>query len=88
MTSRFIPLTEVAETLSISVHLARQLVLNGDLAAIKIGGRGEWRVEVSALEDYIQRQYAATRDLVDSHEPGDHLDHLEPLEADLTGRTG
>lgn len=68
MTQRFIPLTEVAETLSISVHLARQLVITGDLPAIKIGGRGEWRVEVSALEAYIERQYEATRDLVDHHE--------------------
>lgn len=87
MTSRFIPLTDVAETLSISVHLARQLVLGGDLPAIKIGGRGEWRVEVSALEDYIQRQYAATRDLVDT---GEDLEVAPgaPAASGLTGRTG
>ena len=29
----------------------------GDLPAIKIGGRGQWRVEVAQLEDYIQRMY-------------------------------
>ena len=36
-------------------------------AAIKIGGRGQWRVEASELEDYIQRMYAETRTFVDQH---------------------
>ena len=37
------------------------------LPAIKIGGRGQWRVEASELEDYIQRMYAETRTFVDQH---------------------
>jgi hypothetical protein len=36
-------------------------VRSGDLPAIKVGGRGQWRVEVTELENYIQRMYAETR---------------------------
>ena len=35
--------------------------------AIKIGGRGQWRVEADQLEAYIKRMYAETRDYVDQH---------------------
>lgn len=61
---RFIPLTEVSEILDISADQAYALVRSGDLPAIKVGGRGQWRVETVELEDYIQRMYAQTRDLV------------------------
>jgi excisionase family DNA binding protein len=61
---RFIPLTEVSEILDISADQAYALVRSGDLPAIKVGGRGQWRVETVELEDYIQRMYARTRDLV------------------------
>ncbi len=64
MTRRFIPLTEVSEILDISADQAYALVRSGDLPAIKVGGRGQWRVETVVLEDYIQRMYARTRDLV------------------------
>ena len=30
-------------------------------------GRGQWRVEASELEAYIQRAYAQTREFVDEH---------------------
>lgn len=59
---RFLPLTDVAEILSVSVAQARALVKSGDLRAIKVGGRGQWRVEKSELEDYIQRMYAEVRE--------------------------
>jgi len=42
----------VAETLNISASQTYALVRSGDLPAIKIGGRGQWRVESSALEDF------------------------------------
>ena len=61
---RFIPLTEVSEILDISAAQAYALVRSGDLPAIKVGGRGQWRVETTELEAYIQRLYAETRDLV------------------------
>jgi excisionase family DNA binding protein len=61
---RFIPLTEVSEILDISAAQAYALVRSGDLPAIKVGGRGQWRVETVELEAYIQRMYAETRDLL------------------------
>ena len=64
MPARFIPLADVAETLAISSAQAYALVRTGELRAIKVGGRGQWRVEDSELEDYIQRMYAQTRESV------------------------
>ncbi len=63
---RFIPLTEVSEILDVSAAQAYALVRSGDLPAIKVGGRGQWRVETSELESYIQRMYAETRELVET----------------------
>jgi excisionase family DNA binding protein len=64
---RFLQLTDVAEILNISSSQTYALVRSGELPAIKIGGRGQWRVERSVLEDYIQRCYADTRAFVASH---------------------
>ncbi|GAB2676129.1 helix-turn-helix domain-containing protein [Thalassiella azotivora] len=61
MPTRFLPLTEVAEILNVSSAQAYALVRSGDLPAIKVGGRGQWRVEIDQLEAYIQRMYAETR---------------------------
>jgi excisionase family DNA binding protein len=60
MPRRFVPLADVAETLSISAAQAYALVRRGELRAIQVGGRGQWRVEISELEAYIERQYAET----------------------------
>ena len=70
MPPRFIQLTDVAEMLNISSAQAYALVRSGDLPAIKIGGRGQWRVEVSELESYIARMYDQTRQFVSSHPLG------------------
>jgi excisionase family DNA binding protein len=64
---RFLQLSDVAEILNISSSQTYALVRNGDLPAIKIGGRGQWRVERTALEDYIKRLYDETRDFVAQH---------------------
>lgn len=64
MAKRFIPLTEVSEILDISSAQAYALVRSGELPAIKVGGRGQWRVETSELENYIQRMYSQTREFV------------------------
>ena len=63
---RFLQLTDVAEILNISSSQTYALVRSGELPAIKIGGRGQWRVERSVLEEYIQRCYAETRAFVTS----------------------
>ena len=68
MAKRFIPLSEVCEILDISSAQAYALVRSGDLPAIKVGGRGQWRVETVELEAYIQRMYARTAHLVASGE--------------------
>ncbi|UAL30745.1 helix-turn-helix domain-containing protein [Nocardioides rotundus] len=60
-TPRFLTLADVAEMLNTSQAQVYALVRRGDLPAIKIGGRGQWRVEGVELENYIQRMYAQTR---------------------------
>ncbi|CAB4867700.1 MAG: helix-turn-helix domain-containing protein [Actinobacteria bacterium] len=67
MTPRFLTLADVAETLNISAAQAYALVRGGDLPAIKVGGRGQWRVEGAELENYITRMYAQTKEFVQSH---------------------
>jgi excisionase family DNA binding protein len=64
---RFLTLADVAEVLNISVSQVYALVRNGDLEAIKIGGRGQWRVEQERLEDYISRMYQQTKRFVADH---------------------
>lgn len=63
-TPRFLRLSDVADVLNISSAQVYALVRRGDLDAIKIGGRGQWRVEATALEEYIQRLYTETREFV------------------------
>ncbi len=58
---RFLLLSDVAEILNVSHVQARALVTSGELPAIQVGGRGQWRVEASELEAYIQRKYAEAR---------------------------
>ena len=64
---RFLTLADVAEILNTSSAQVYALVRRGDLPAIKIGGRGQWRVETTKLEEYIERSYAETRSFVAQH---------------------
>jgi excisionase family DNA binding protein len=66
-TPRFLPLADVAEILNISVAQVYALVRRGDLPAIKIGGRGQWRVESDALEGYIRQAYSTTKQFIKDH---------------------
>lgn len=66
-TDRFLTLADVADVLNISASQTYALVRNGDLDAIKIGGRGQWRVERAKLEEYIARMYDETRSFVAAH---------------------
>jgi excisionase family DNA binding protein len=54
---RFLTLADVAEVLSTSVAQVRALVRDHELRYIQIGGRQQYRIEVSELEAYIQRKY-------------------------------
>lgn len=62
---RFLTLTDVAEVLNVSVSQARALVRTGDLQAIQVGGRGQWRIEESWLDEFVERQRAVTRERVE-----------------------
>jgi len=75
---RFLTLSDVADVLNISASQTYALVRSGALPAIKIGGRGQWRVEREQLEAYIERMYAETRRFVEAHPLG----RDEPLPLD------
>lgn len=64
---RFLQLSDVADILNISQSQTYALVRSGELPAIKIGGRGQWRVERAQLETYIERMYAETKNFVRSN---------------------
>lgn len=61
MPPRFLTLADVTEILNISSAQAYALVRSGELPAIQIGGRLQWRVEATQLEAYIERMYTQTR---------------------------
>lgn len=64
---RFLQLADVAEILNISSAQVYALVRRNEIRAVKIGGRGQWRVETRELEAYIERLYAETEKFVQEH---------------------
>lgn len=76
---RFLQLSDVAEILNISSAQTYALVRSGELPAIKVGGRGQWRVETAQLEAYIQRAYDETKRFVEAHPFGRADDDGENL---------
>ncbi len=48
--ARFLTLEQVAAELGVTMYEARRLVSTGELPAIRIGGRGVWRVERTVIE--------------------------------------
>jgi excisionase family DNA binding protein len=68
MEARFMLLSDVATELNVSDSQVYHMVRSGELPAIKIGGRGQWRVERAKLEEYIQLKYAETATWV-QHNP-------------------
>ena len=70
---RFLTLADVSEVLNVTVRQVYALVRGGDLRGIQIGGRGQWRIENTELEDYIARQYARTDQTISDLDP-DHSD--------------
>lgn len=67
MPPRFLTLADVAKTLNLTMSAARALVTSGELPAIQVGGKKVWRVEASALEKYIDDQYARARERTHAH---------------------
>jgi excisionase family DNA binding protein len=81
-TPRFLTLDDVAEILNVSWSQAYALVRRKELIAIQIGGRGQWRVEATQLEAYIERMYDEARAYVDSHPFPEREDEKETEPAD------
>lgn len=79
MAQRFIQLSDVSEILDISATQAYALVRSGELTAIKVGGRGQWRIEATELENYIQRMYTETKSFVAAHPFGGPADTTESM---------
>ncbi|MFN2388730.1 MAG: helix-turn-helix domain-containing protein [Actinomycetota bacterium] len=64
---RFMTLEEVAVYLAVSVPQAYALVRSGELPAIKIGGRGVWRIDRQQLDAYIDRLHRETKSWAKAH---------------------
>ncbi|MCW2747218.1 MAG: DNA-binding protein [Nocardioidaceae bacterium] len=78
---RFLTLVDVADVLNVTTRQVYTLVRSGDLRGIQVGGRGQWRVEASELEEYIARQYERTSHLLET------LDDSEIGDANLSEPT-
>ncbi|MEV4413406.1 helix-turn-helix domain-containing protein [Catellatospora sp. NPDC049609] len=61
---RFLTLDQVAEELATTTAQIYALVRRGELPAIKLGGRGQWRVERARLEEYITQLYGETEQYI------------------------
>lgn len=74
---RFLALADVSEILNISSAQAYALVRSGELPAIQVGGRGQWRVESRLLEEYISHGYEKTAEYVRSQSSAERSDSAE-----------
>jgi excisionase family DNA binding protein len=75
---RFLTLTDVAEILNISMSQTYALVHSGKLRAIRVGGRGQWRVEDVELEAYIAGAYVETENYLTSELRAGSADEAQP----------
>ena len=65
--ARYLKLEDVATYLSVSVPQVYALVRSGELQAIKIGGRGVWRVDRTKLDGYLENLEAETAAWTKTH---------------------
>jgi excisionase family DNA binding protein len=64
---RFYTLEDVATVLNVRVAQVYALVRSGELPAVKLGGRGVWRVDRLQLDAYIERMHEQTADWARKH---------------------
>jgi excisionase family DNA binding protein len=64
---RFYTLEDVATILNVRAAQVYALVRSGELPAVKLGGRGVWRVDRNQLEAYIERMHEETREWARKH---------------------
>ena len=77
MTPRYLRLDDVAAYLSVSVPQVYALVRSGQLPAVKIGGRGQWRVDRQKLDAYLEKLEEETAKWTKAH-PLNPKDRPEP----------
>ena len=58
---RFLTVPEAAELLRVDVADVHALLRSGELAALRVGRRGPWRIEAGVLEEFIAQQYELAR---------------------------
>ena len=59
--NRFLTLAETAEVLRISASQVYALLHSAELPGIQVGTHGQWRIERTVLEAYIQGKYEESR---------------------------
>lgn len=79
---RFFTLDQTAQYLNVSVPQVYALVRSGELPAIKIGGRGVWRVDRRKLDEYVERLLKTTKEWAKAH-PLNPRDKPEPSREEL-----
>jgi prophage regulatory protein len=80
--ARFLTLQQVAAELNTRDSTIRTLIRTGELPAIQVGGRGQWRIERTKVEEYITAAYtraaAAIRREDDDHDRTRSADCQDP----------
>lgn len=64
---RLLKLEDVAVILNVRLAQVYALVRSGDLPAVKLGGRGVWRVDRQKLEDFLDQAHTETASWVKDH---------------------
>jgi len=64
---RLFTIANVATYLSVSEAQVYALVRSGELPAVKLGGRGVWRIDRHKLEEYIERLHEETKAWTKQH---------------------
>ncbi|PFG43761.1 excisionase family DNA binding protein [Isoptericola jiangsuensis] len=67
---RFLAVKAVADELAVTSAQVYTILRTGELPGIQIGPKKVWRIERSKLEEYIERQYGATRAAVEAGDVG------------------
>ncbi|MDO5619587.1 helix-turn-helix domain-containing protein [Kocuria sp.] len=69
--AQFYTLSDVAEVLSASPAQVRAMVRSGELPAIQIGGRGQWRIQISVFDEWVQQKHQETAQAIRTGTPVD-----------------
>lgn len=63
---RFLTIDQIANELNVGLPQVRALLKNGELRAIQIGARGQWRIGVQDFENYIIEAYRQTAERIEA----------------------